>query len=360
MGGKVTGNVTMSGSGVDRARAIRGGRAPHRATIRDVASQAGVSINTVSRVVNDRPDVHPATRSRVQRVIAQLGYRPNGLARSLLRRRSRTIGLIVTDCTNPNTARQIRAVQQHMVAASYAVMIFDTQERADQQEAALAILEEKAVDGIILTPAAPTPSVRGVAQRLPLVLLNRELDGIVADVVVNDNTDGARAAIEHLIAAGHRRIACIMARRDVSTARERLRGYRAALEAAGIAYDDRLVVRTDIELAAGLAATRTLMRRRPAPTAIFTYNDQMAVGALTALEHGGYRVPEDVALVGYDDIVYAPYLHVPLTTVAQPTEEMGITAARLLLERLAGAEAPPRRVVLAPELIARASSGGDR
>lgn len=328
-----------------------------RATIHHVARAAGVSINTVSRVVNARPDVHPVTRARVQSVIAALGYRPNGLARSLLRRHSRTIGLVVTDCTNPNTARQVRTVQQHMVAAGYAVMIFDTQERTDRQEAALAVLEEKAVDGIILTPAGVSPSVADLARRLPLVLLNRELDGVDTDTVLNDNALGARLAVEHLLTQGHRDIVHLTASRDISTVRDRLRGYRDALEAAGVAFQPHRVLRTEITIEAAVAATRRLVRRKTGPTAIFAYNDLMAVGVLSELQRLGRRVPEDVALVGYDDIVYAAYLHPPLTTVAQPTEDMGAAAARLLLERLGGAEDAPRRVMLEPRLVKRASTG---
>lgn len=331
-----------------------------RVTIRDVAQHAGVSNNTVSRVLNDRPDVNPGTRARVRQVIEELDYRPNSLARSLLRKESRTIGLVVTDCTNPNTARQIRAVQQTMAAEGYAVMIFDTQEDADRQREALHVLEEKVVDGIIITPATICDdTLLHLTQRLPVTLLNRELDGLVTcDVVLNDNLEGARIAVAHLIAAGHTRIGYVTAARDVSTVRDRMRGYQVALADAAIPFDHGLIERTAITIEAAAAATIRLLNARPIPTAILAYNDLMAVGVLSALHGGGCRVPADVALVGYDDIIYAPYLDVPLTTVAQQTQEMGITAARLLLERLAGSESPPQRVVLKPHLVIRASSGG--
>ncbi len=333
-----------------------------RVTIRDVAYRAGVSNNTVSRVLNDRPDVSPVTRVRVQNVIEELGYRPNSLARSLLRRESRTIGLVVTDCTNPNTARQIRAVQQTMAAGGYAVLIFDTQEDAERQEAALRVLEEKVVDGIIITPATiQDDALAHLAQRLPVTLLNREMDGLAAcDVVLNDNLEGARVAVAHLIAHGHSRIGYVTAMRDVSTVRDRLRGYQVALADAGIPFDPLLVERGPITIEAAAAATLRLLKHRPAPTALFAYNDFMAVGVLSALLDADRRVPDDVALVGYDDIVYAPYLQVPVTTIAQQTQEMGVTAARLLMERLAGSERPPQRVVFKPHLVVRASSGGPR
>ncbi len=331
-----------------------------RVTIRDVAHHAGVSNNTVSRVLNDRPDVSPATRVRVQTVIEELGYRPNNLARALLRRESRTIGLVVTDCTNPNTARQIRAVQQTMAAGGYAVLIFDTQEDAERQEAALRVLEEKVVDGIIITPATiQDDALAHLAHRLPIILLNREMDERAAcDVVLNDNLQGACVAIAHLIANGHTRIGYVTAMREVSTVRDRLRGYQAALANASIPFDPLLVERGAIATEAAAMATLRLLEQRPTPTAIFAYNDFMAVGVLSAVLNAGRRVPDDVALVGYDDIVYAPYLQVPLTTIAQQTQEMGVMAARLLLERLAGSERPPQRIVLTPHLVVRASSGG--
>jgi LacI family transcriptional regulator len=311
-------------------------------------------------VVNGRPDVSTATRARVHLVIEELGYRPNGLARSLLRRTSRTIGLVVTDCTNPNTARQLRVVQQAMARAGYAVMIFDTQERSEQQRAAISVLEEQMVDGVILMPAGPDDTLAALARRVPVVLINREIAGVEADTVLNDNATGARLAVEHLLGLGHRRIAYVTAKRDISTVRDRLAGYRAALEAAGVSCDERLVERAEIAIPAAAAAANRLLKRRPAPTAIFAYNDFMAVGVLSALHQSGRRVPEEVALVGYDDIVYAAYLQVPLTTVAQQTEQMGAVAAGLLLERLAGSTLPRQRVVLEPRLIVRASTGGER
>jgi LacI family transcriptional regulator len=267
--------------------------------------------------------------------------------------------LVVTDCTNPNTARQIRVVQQTMAAANYGVMIFDTQEDGAQQQDAIHRLEENVVDGIILTPAAAHgASLADLARRVPLVLLNREiLEPVSADIVLNDNAGGAYLATSHLLQKGHQRIAYVTARREISTVRERLRGYSSALLAAGIEPDDRLIARAEITVEDAAAATADLLRLDPRPTAILAYNDFMAVGVLSALRSAGLTVPQDVAIVGYDDIVYAPYLQVPLTTVAQQTLEMGRAAATILLNRLGGDESPPQRIVLAPSLVVRESSG---
>lgn len=332
-----------------------------RVTIRDVASKAGVSINTVSRVLNDRPDVNEATRERVRGAIADLGYRPNSLARSLIRRSSRTIGLVVTDCTNPNSARQIRMVQQAMSKAGYAVLIFDTQEDGEQERSAIELLEENMVDGIIITPVgtAAGADLAALSQRVPVVLLNREPEsGSGFDLVLNDNAAGAEAAVDHLIALGHTRIGYVTGSTNASTVRGRLQGYRAALSKAKLDFDESLIARAQITIEDAAAAARQLLEINDPPTAILAYNDLMALGVLAALDDARLRVPHDVALVGYDDIIYAPYLQVPLTTVRQQTRRMGEEAARLLLERLHGAESAPQRLVLQPELIVRRSSGG--
>jgi DNA-binding LacI/PurR family transcriptional regulator len=329
-----------------------------RVTIRDVAARSGVSVNTVSRVLNAKQDVSDSTRARVQAVIDELGFRPNNLARSLLRRHSRTIGHVVTDCTNPNTAQQIRAVQDVTSREGYSVVLFDTNERADRQAESLHLLEEQVVDGVILTPARSHDDglARFVARGNRLVLLNRDVPGLDVDRVMFDNRAGAQAAIRHLLDLGHRRIAYVTGRNEISTVVERLAGYHDALAEHGVVPNPGLVSRVEIEPEAAAEATRRLLDREPRPTAIFTYNDLMAVGALVAIREAGLRVPEDVSLVGHDDILYAPYLQVPLTTVAQPTREMGETAARLLVDRLRGDERPPRTIVLSSRLVVRAST----
>jgi len=329
-----------------------------RVTIRDVAARSRVSVNTVSRVVNGKQDVSDDTRARVQAVIDELGFRPNGLARSLLRRQSRTIGHVVTDCTNPNTAQQIRIIQEVASREGYSVVLFDTNERAERQTDSLQLLEERVVDGVILTPARSSDDGLGrfVARGNRLVLLNRDVEGIDVDRVAIDNRAGAYAAISHLLDLGHRRIAFVAGRRDLSTVRERLAGYEATLCERGITPDPGLVCHVEIEPEAATRATSQLLAGHDRPTAVFTYNDLVAVGALVAIRASDLRVPDDVSLVGHDDILYAPYLQVPLTTVAQPTRELAETAARLLIERLRGDDAPPRRVVLQPRLVVRAST----
>ena len=241
------------------------------------------------------------------------------------------------------------------------MMIFDTQEDADRQREALHVLEEKVVDGIIITPATICDdTLPHLTQRLPVTLLNRELDGLVTcDVVLNDNLEGARIAVAHLIAAGHTRIGYVTAARDVSTVRDRMRGYQVALADAAIPFDHGLIERTAITIEAAAAATIRLLDARPIPTAIFAYNDLMAVGVLSALHGCGLsRASGCGACRIRRHHLCARISHVPLTTVAQQTQEMGDHGGAALMERLAGSERPPQRVVLKPHLVVRASSGG--
>lgn len=330
-----------------------------RITIKDVARQAGVSMNTVSRVINDRPDVNPETRRRVQRTIEELGYRPNALARSLLQGSSRTVGHVVPNYANPNVARQLQAVQATMTAAGYTVISFDTQEQPATQRMALQTLDEKVADGLIMTPVSSRDdSLAGLSARMPVVLTNREVVGLEVDRVVTDNILGARLAIDHLVSLGHRTIGYITSDRQVSTVEDRLIGYRQALEAADLPAQPDLVVRVDASIEEAASATRRMFELRPDVTALFVYNDFMAVGVLSALLETGLRVPNDIAIVGFDDIVYAPYLRVPLTTISQETDAIGRTAAELLIARLADPGREPQRIVLEPHLVVRESTAG--
>ncbi len=337
----------------------KGRDAAARATIRDVAEAAGVSINTVSRVINHHPDASSAARTNVERVVARLGYTPNRVARSLVSRRSRTIGMVVSDCTNPNTAQQIRAVQHVLDAAGYAMMIFDTQEDLERQTRALGILDDHMVDGIILQASEFSETrLRSLTLHAPVVLLNRTVAGLECDAVLNDNVEGARAATAHLIANGHRRIACLAANRQISTVADRLRGYRHALQAANIAYDPQLVIHTAVGVQPAQAAASALLALDTPPTAVFAYNDLVAVGVMAAAKDAGLHIPDQLAVIGFDNIEYARHLHVPMSTIGQQTQAMGEAAARRLLDRIQGDATPAREIRFSTSLIVRQSSGG--
>ena len=330
-----------------------------RSTIKDVAAMAGVSINTVSRVINDKGEVSQETRERILEAIESLKFRPNSFARSLQGKKTHFMGQIVTDCTNPTNAQQIRAVQNITATQGYSVMLVDTSEQHERELAAVELMVEKFVDGFIITPLQfDNAHLFQLHQEgtVPFVLTNRAIEGLEVDAVLHDNFKGAYEATRHLIETNHTRIAYITSRRQVWTVNERLAGYRAALAEAKIDYDEELVIQINLDLESSYEATKHLLKLSRRPTAIFCYNDHMAVGAIKALKEAGGSVPGEMALVGYDDILYAQYLEVPLTTVRQPTKELGEAAAEVLLRRIANRKAPVERVILQPSLIVRASS----
>ena len=332
-----------------------------RPTLRDVAREAGVSIKTVSRVVNGEPAVNPATAERVNEVVVRLGYRPNQLARSLQGRRSRTIGLMIADVSNPFYAACVKAVEEEARERGYALILCASDEDAEIERAYIGLLTQRRVDGLLLVPAADGHEYLREEQAagLPVVTLDRPADGIPTDTVVVRNRAGAREATTHLIRVhGHRRIAFVGAGEHLYTTRKRLEGYREALREAGL-EEIRRVGAPDIASAA--RATRELLELPGPLTAIFAMNNLITVGVLQALERIGLRVPEDVALVGFDDFELAAVLRPHLTLVRQPAAELGRRAASLLFDRLEEAQPPEvRRVVLETELIVRESCGCGR
>ncbi len=334
-----------------------------RTTIRDVAALAGVSINTVSRVLNDKGEVSPETKDKIQEAIKTLKYRPNPFARSLVSKQSRIIGQIVTDCTNPNNAQQIRSVQNLTAEQGYSVMLVDTAEEHSREVAAIELMVEKMVDGFLITPLQYDNSHLFKLKEevnLPFVLTNRNIPELAVDVVLHNNFAGTYQATRYLVGLGHKHIAYITSRRQVWTVAERLGGYREGLLEAGLDFDESLVIQTNLNLESAFEATKNLLKLHPRPTAIFAYNDMMAIGVLKALKEAGLKIPEDISLVGYDDIIYSQFLEVPLTTVRQKTRELAEIAASVLLRRITNPNVPLEKIVLEPELVVRNSTGPAR
>jgi len=331
-------------------------------TMRDIAELAGVSLITVSRALNNKPDVNKETRARILAIAQELSYTPNVLARALVSGNSETLGVVVSDNANPFCAAQIRGIEETARAGGYGVILCNASESYDLELEAIRMLREKRVDGILITPVQPESHYiqRLKEDGIPFVLLNRHMDDPDIDCVLNDNFQGAYEATKHLVELGHRRIVHITCEHHVSSVRERLAGYRQALEEAGIPYDPHLVFYTDMTLEGGYCQAKAVMERvSPRPTAVFTFDDLMAIGVLKALREMGIRVPDDVALVGYDDIEVAPFVEPPLTTVAQQAYEIGQRGTQILLERLQWPEDEewkPYRVVFKPELKVRGST----
>lgn len=331
-------------------------------TIRDVARAAGVSPMTVSRVINDSPRVKPDTRQRVEEAIAALGYVPNHVARGLTRQKSGTLALVVPDFTDPFFSLILRGAEGVARRAGYKVILCNTDGDVEREDVYLEDMVAHRVEGLLIAPVGDRSRVnlRRLGQhRVPFVLIDRAIPGLENDLVQGDSVDGARQLVAHLIGLGHRRIAHVTESQDVSTARDRLRGYRDALDLAGIPFEKALVVEgAAATVEDSFEATRGLLTREPLPSALFAVNNLAAVGAIRAIRQHGLEVPEDIAVVCFDDIELAAMLDPFLTVMAQPAETFGTIAAQLLLDRIAGrATERRRRVVLPADLIIRKSSG---
>jgi DNA-binding LacI/PurR family transcriptional regulator len=355
VGGTVPGS---NGNG----RSQNGHRPASLATLEAVAREAGVSRATVSRVVNDSPRVSPDVRHAVERAIATLGYVPNRAARSLVTRRSDSVGVVITEPTgrlfsDPFFPRLLRGISGELAARDRQLVLVMPASAADQARAT-GYLSAGHVDGVLLTSLHGDDDLpRQLAARgVPVVVGGRPLGGDAVSYVDVDNRAGARAAVTHLVERGRRVVATITGPADMAVGVDRLAGSRDALDAAGVRVDASLVAAADFTHEGGARAMRGLLATRPDIDAVFAASDAMAAGALSELLAAGRRVPEDVALVGYDDSPIASATTPPLTSVRQPIEEMGREMARLLLDAIERGERAQRRVVLATELVPRAST----
>lgn len=326
-------------------------------TIRDVAAAAGVSPATVSRVLNERVEVATDLRERVIAAVTELGYRPNGPARSLRKRATTVLGIIITDVQNPFFTSMVRGIEDAAQRAGYSVVLANSDEDQDKQQRYLEVAAAEQLAGVVLAPAHQ--STRGldvvVGQGIPVVTVDRRLRGAAVDSVLVNNHKAARDATEHLIERGRRRVGFVAGLLDTTTGARRLAGYKAALKHAGIPLDEKLIAEADFRLEGGYEATKKLLERAR-PDAVFASNNLMTIGALQAIAEAGVAIPDDVAVVGFDDISWATALRPPLTAVRQPTYEIGQRAAELLLDRVRGDPAPRRNIVFHAELVVRGSS----
>ena len=333
-----------------------------RVTIHDVATHAGVSAMTVSRVINDSPRVSPETRQRVQAAIDKLGYVPNRVARGLIQRKTAAFGVIVPDVANPFFTLVVRGVEQVAWRAGYHVVLCDTQGDLERERGYLEDMVAFQVEGVLIAPVGDRsrPHLRLLTRNnVPFVLIDRSIAGFEGDLVQGDSVAGARQLVEHLIGLGHRRIGMITETPDVSTARDRVQGYREALERAGIQADPELVAESSaIDPNAAREATLKLLAIPDPPSAIFAVNNIAVVGVVEAARANGLEIPGDLALVCFDDIEHVARLYPFLTVMAQPAETYGTIATQLLLDRLGGRVAERRRIVVLPaDFIVRKSSG---
>lgn len=327
-------------------------------TIVDVARAAGVSTATVSRVLNGKDRVDPQLAATVTRVAKELGYRPNRVARSLRMRHNHVWALVISDIrTGQFFADVVRGVEDGAYEAGYSMFLCNSDEDPSKEARYIGLAVAENVAGVILVPSGPDTDLGPLLDAgIHVVLADRSLPGQPVDSVVGDNVAGGRQAVEHLVSNGYRRVACITGPPAVTTGSDRLLGYRATLEQAGLTVDPALVRYGDFREKGGRAAMQALLALDPPPDAVFICNNTMAAGALQAIEEAGLEVPRDIALVGYDEILWAPLLRSALTTVSQPAYDLGHESARLLINRIDGYSGSPRRVTLPTTLNVRASS----
>ncbi len=331
-------------------------------TVRDVARRAGVSTSTVSHVLNRTRFVSDDLRDRVLAAMHELEYHPNAAARMLSLKRSHALGLIVSDIRNPFFASITRGVEDVAQEHGYTVVLCNSDEDLVKETACLKTLQSGQVDGVLLASAgvADEHVTRLVQAGYPVVLVDRDLPELGAPAVLLDNEGAAYSAVRHLIERGHQRIGMLSGRASISTTTERVAGYQHALSEAGLELDARLVISGESTSEGGVAATHALLDLEPPPTAIFSGNNLMSIGALSAIASRGLTVPDDVAMVGFDDFPFpwSDAFRPHLTTVAQPTYELGRCAAEILVQMLEGSLTRPEpRTVLEGKLVIRESSG---
>src|SRR6185312_6062223 len=330
-----------------------------RQTIKEVAVRAGVSVGTVSNVLNSAAPVSAELRRRVLKVIEDLNYHPNHTARSLKSNRTKMIGMVISDIVNPFFPLLVRGAEDAALQHNYLLVTFNSDSQIDRERNLFHVLSRYRMDGILLVIASEDDLKhvhRAVDDGTPIVFLDRVPQGFDCDSVAIDNFDGARKCVEHLVRMGHRSIGIIGGSSNLHIAHERLRGYRAAHEAAGLTVDPDLITWGNFNLESAHRAANVLLRGPKRPTALFTANNVMALGALQVMYSLGLKCPDDVAIGSFDDLPLFEALSPALTGVAQPSYEIGYQGAELLTRRLEGQLDSPVHVILPTQLKIRSSS----
>lgn len=328
------------------------------ATMKDVARLAGVSTSTVSHVVNNTRFVSNEIRERILKAVAELNYSPSALARSLKINQTRTLGMIVTTSNNPFFAEVVAGVERICYQRGYTLVLCNTEGDPARLSHSLEVLLQKRIDGLLLMCTESRSASAEVFERhpaVPVVVMDWGPLTSRADRIQDNSALGGYLATRHLIEQGHRRIGLISGPVDKLPAQSRQEGYRRALAEARIPYRQEYVVTGDFEFAGGITGMQQLLALPEPPTAVFAGNDVSAVGVYQALYRAGLRVPQDISVIGYDDIELARYLTPPLTTIHQPQEALCRQAVDILLDRIQGADDAPRLVSLEPTLIRRES-----
>ncbi|MFE4664014.1 LacI family DNA-binding transcriptional regulator [Streptomyces sp. NPDC056716] len=327
------------------------------ASIKDVAAAAGVSVATVSRVLNDHSSVSADARTRVLAVVDTLGYRPNAVARSLRTDQTRTFGLVIPDVLNPYFTELARSVEEEARSLGYSVIIGNADERPEVQDHHVRTLLDRRIDGLLVAPTEGGSSLIADAVRggTPMVFVDRWIAGVDVPVVRSDGRAAVRELVAHLWSLGHRRVAIIAGPEATTTGSERVAAFREAMAAYGLPVPDVYIGQGDFQAESGRRVTAGFLALPEPPDAVFATDNLMALGALDAVRARGLRVPDDIALVAFDDIRWFVHTDPPITAIAQPTGELGRAAVRALVEVIAGRR--PDSVTLPARLVVRRSCG---
>lgn len=325
-----------------------------RISIKDIARRAGVSHSTVSRALAGSSLVNDQTRARIAQLAREMGYTPSAVARAMSTRRTRTVGIVVTTIADPFVAEVVRGVEETALDRGYNVILCESSDDPEREVSAVRTLRERWVDAVIVTASRVGSFYAQLAEiQVPVVLINNQQPGEYSFSVRNDDLVGGRLVGRYLLALGHRRIGYISGHTAATSSQLRLQGCQNALREAGVSIPPDWIVSGDGKPGGGLRAAQRLFEKPEHPTAVFCYNDQTAMGALRALKSMGLLVPQDISLVGYDDIAAAFYLDPPLTTVGQAKYELGQRAMDMALALISGQEV--HDVLIKPELVVRKS-----
>lgn len=333
---------------------------PNRvATMRDVATAAGVSTATVSRVLANHSMVRKSVRDVVLKAIQELNYHPNRIARDLRSGLRKVIGVIIPDLQNPFLTEVVQGVETVLSQAGYSLVLGNSGGLADREQTHLALVRGEGAAGLIIVPSNDPKAnyEQLLSWDIPVVAVDRMPNNLQIDVVSTTNYQGAREATKHLLSHGYQEIGFINGPQEVSVAQQRMAGYTDALKTAGIALQDQFIIHSDFRQTGGRAAMHQLLKLRKPPRAVLVGNNLMTLGVVQAIHEAGKKIPEEIAVFGFDDMPWAMSLRPPLSAVAQPAKEVGCAAAQMLLERLSEPGRLVRQLVLPTRLVVRSSCG---
>ena len=320
-----------------------------------VAEKAEVSVNTASRAINNKPDINEETKKRVLQIAKELGYIRNAAAVALRTKKTGTIGVVIADNRNPFYAEVLNGMEEAAREKNYHIILTNTQRDYKKEEEAINLLLAKRVDGLLITPVQDKDDdIKNLIDaNIPFVVVGRDFENIEVDAIYNDEVKGGFLATEYLIKKGHKRIALIDGFLYKSPAKGRLEGYKKALNKYRISLDESLISVGDINIEDGHERTKQMLEKDLNFTAIFVYNDMMAFGAMQAIKEKGLRIPEDIGLVGYDDIPFSSLISPALTTIRLKKQDLGVESVKLLLSRINGIRKKTKKIMSDVELIVR-------